>query len=47
MLIGNEARGQWTRTYGLAKPSQLIQIINDAAEGKLEAAPAAASTEKE
>jgi cytochrome oxidase Cu insertion factor (SCO1/SenC/PrrC family) len=47
VLIGNEARGQWTRTYGLAKPSQLVQIINAAAEGKLEATPAAASKEKE
>ncbi|HYY41720.1 MAG TPA: SCO family protein [Pyrinomonadaceae bacterium] len=35
VLIGNDARGQWTRTYGLAKPSQLVQIINAAAEGRL------------
>jgi cytochrome oxidase Cu insertion factor (SCO1/SenC/PrrC family) len=46
VLIGNEALGQWTRTYGLARPSQLVQIINDAAEGKL-GAPAAARREKE
>lgn len=37
VLIGNDARGQWTRTYGLAKPSQLVKIINDAVEGRLEA----------
>jgi cytochrome oxidase Cu insertion factor (SCO1/SenC/PrrC family) len=36
VLIGNEARGQWTRTYGLAKPSQLVSIINDAIAGNLE-----------
>ncbi len=34
VLIGNDARSTWTRTYGLAKPSQLVQIINDAIEGK-------------
>ncbi len=44
VLIGNDARGQWTRTYGLAKPSQLVKLINDAAEGRLEAGT---TTEKE
>ncbi len=34
ILIGNDARGSWTRTYGLAKSSQLVQIINDAITGK-------------
>ena len=29
ILIGNDASGNWTRTYGLAKASQLVQIIND------------------
>ena len=32
VLIGNDARGIWTRTYGLAPPSQLVQLINNAAE---------------
>ena len=35
VLIGNDARGQWTRTYGMAAPSRIIQIINDATEGRL------------
>ena len=35
ILIGNDARGSWTRTYGLAKSSQLVQIINDAIAGKI------------
>ena len=35
ILIGNDAHGTWTRTYGLAKTSQLVQIINDAMEGKI------------
>jgi cytochrome oxidase Cu insertion factor (SCO1/SenC/PrrC family) len=34
ILIGNDAQGTWTRTYGLAKTSQLVQIINDALVGK-------------
>ncbi|HEX5885419.1 MAG TPA: SCO family protein [Pyrinomonadaceae bacterium] len=35
VLIGNDASGNWTRTYGLAKSSQLVQIINDAIAGKI------------
>src|ERR687892_1843530 len=34
ILIGNDAHGTWTRTYGLAKTSQLVQIINDVLTGK-------------
>ena len=34
VLIGNDASGNWTRTYGLAKASQLVQIINDIMAGK-------------
>ena len=34
VLVGNDASGHWTRTYGLAKASQLVQIINDAMAGK-------------
>ena len=33
VLIGNDARGQWTRAYGLTAPSRIVQIINDAASG--------------
>lgn len=33
VLIGNDTSGTWTRTYGLAKSSQLVQIINDAIAG--------------
>ena len=35
ILIGNDAQGVWTRTYGLAKASQLVQIINDVIAGKI------------
>jgi cytochrome oxidase Cu insertion factor (SCO1/SenC/PrrC family) len=34
VLIGNDAQGNWTRTYGLAQTSQLVQIINDIIAGK-------------
>jgi cytochrome oxidase Cu insertion factor (SCO1/SenC/PrrC family) len=34
VLIGNDAHGIWTRTYGLAHTSQLVQIINDIMVGK-------------
>ena len=40
VLIGNEAQGTWTRTYGLAKASQLVQVINDAMAGKTATATA-------
>ena len=43
VLVGNDARGNWTRTYGLAKPSQLVQIINDAVAGKTAAAAEASN----
>jgi cytochrome oxidase Cu insertion factor (SCO1/SenC/PrrC family) len=35
ILIGNDARGSWTRTYGLAKASQLVQIIDEAIAGNI------------
>jgi len=34
VLIGNDAHGTWTRTYGLANTGQLVQIINDMMVGK-------------
>lgn len=34
VIIGNDAYGNWTRTYGLAKTTQLVQIINDVLAGK-------------
>ena len=36
ILIGNDARGEWTRTYGLAPPRQILELINHAAEGRIE-----------
>ncbi len=34
VLIGNDAHGAWTRTYGLANTGQLVQIINDMMVGR-------------
>lgn len=34
ILIGNDAHGEWTRTYGLANTSQLVQIIDNIIAGK-------------
>lgn len=34
ILIGNDVSGVWTRTYGLAKTSQVVQLIDDAIAGK-------------
>jgi protein SCO1 len=39
VLIGNDAAGQWTRTYGLARPSVLVKLIGDAVEGRLASTP--------
>ena len=34
ILIGNDAAGYWTRAYGLASPTTLVQTISDAAGRK-------------
>ncbi|HEV2801262.1 MAG TPA: SCO family protein [Pyrinomonadaceae bacterium] len=31
MLIGNDAAGYWTRTYGLSPASTLVKVVNEAA----------------
>lgn len=45
VLVGNDAKGQWTRTYGLARSSVLVKLIGDAVEGRLE--PSTDSAAKE
>ena len=37
VLIGNDAAGQWTRAYGLARPAVLIGLIDAAIAGHLDA----------
>ena len=36
LIIGNDSKGVWTRTYGLAKISQIIGVINDVMAGKVD-----------
>lgn len=36
MIIGNDRKGIWTRTYGLARTSQIVGLISDVMAGKLE-----------
>jgi YVTN family beta-propeller protein len=36
MIIGNDAKGVWTRTYGLAKTTQIVGLILDVIAGKVE-----------
>ena len=38
VLIGNDAAGQWTRAYGLARPAVLVELIDAAAAGRLDPA---------
>ena len=38
MIIGNDSKGVWTRTYGLAKINQIMGVINDVMAGKGEEA---------
>ena len=45
VLIGNDAKGQWTRTYGLARPAVLVKLIGDAVEGRLESSTDSAAKE--
>lgn len=32
VLVGNDAKGEWTRAYGLAPPAKLAELIDKAAE---------------
>ncbi len=36
LIIGNDSKGVWTRTYGLAKINQIIGVINDVMAGKVD-----------
>jgi protein SCO1/2 len=34
LIVGNDLKGVWTRTYGLANPSQIVGLILKVMEGK-------------
>jgi cytochrome oxidase Cu insertion factor (SCO1/SenC/PrrC family) len=38
VIIGNDSKGIWTRTYGLAKVSQIMGVIENVMAGKVEEA---------
>ncbi len=35
VIIGNDTRASWTRTYGLAKPSQIVKIIDEVSAAQM------------
>ena len=39
VIVGNDSKGIWTRTYGLAKPSQMVGLIENVIAGKLDDSP--------
>jgi cytochrome oxidase Cu insertion factor (SCO1/SenC/PrrC family) len=45
ILIGNDAAGSWTRTYGLAPASQIVNLVNTAASQSAAAIPNAGGKE--
>jgi cytochrome oxidase Cu insertion factor (SCO1/SenC/PrrC family) len=45
VLVGNDAAGQWRRTYGLARPAVLVKLIGDAVEGRLDSSTDSAAKE--
>lgn len=45
VLIGNDAAGQWTRTYGLAHAGLIVKLIGDAADGRLDTSTDSAAKE--
>ena len=36
LIIGNDSKGAWTRTYGLAKISQILGVIENVKAGKVD-----------
>ena len=46
MIIGNDAKGVWTRTYGLAKISQIMGLLQNVMAGKVEATATSEETKR-
>jgi cytochrome oxidase Cu insertion factor (SCO1/SenC/PrrC family) len=46
ILIGNDTAGVWTRTYGLAPASQIVNLVNDAASKTTSTASTPAAKEQ-
>ncbi|HEY2964383.1 MAG TPA: SCO family protein [Pyrinomonadaceae bacterium] len=39
VIVGNDSSSVWTRTYGLARPSQMVGLIENVIAGKLDEPP--------
>jgi cytochrome oxidase Cu insertion factor (SCO1/SenC/PrrC family) len=39
VIVGNDAKGIWTRTYGLARTTQMVTLIQDVIDGKTSESP--------
>jgi protein SCO1/2 len=46
VIVGNDLKGIWTRTYGLARISQMVGVIESVMEGKLDESQAGKETAK-
>lgn len=46
LIIGNDSKGVWTRTYGLAKISQIMGVIHNVMEGKVDDAAISEETKR-
>ena len=40
LIIGNDSKGVWTRTYGLAKIPQIMGVLQNVMDGKIDESPA-------
>lgn len=45
VLVGNDAKGVWTRTYGLSKTSQMVALIQKVIAGRVDESIAKESTQ--
>jgi len=36
VIVGNDLKGVWTRTYGLARSTQIVGLIMNVIEGKID-----------
>ncbi|HEV8430194.1 MAG TPA: SCO family protein [Pyrinomonadaceae bacterium] len=45
VVVGNDAKGVWTRSYGLAKTTQMVSLIENVIAGKVDESIAKESTQ--
>lgn len=46
LIIGDDSKGVWTRTYGLAKISQIMGVIQNVREGKVDESATSEETKR-